>query len=72
MEWISVEDRMPVDGRPKILFICKSHTEVCCGYKSPYRENVWCDELATDCDGDPSDEYDVTHWMPLPSPPEAT
>ena len=72
-EWISVEDRFPKnedDVLEKVLFVCQRHNEVCCGYKSPYYENTWCDELQTDCCGDPTDEHDVTHWMPLPPPPK--
>jgi len=67
-KWISVEDRLP-DTDINVIFICKRHNEICVGERDKYLENMWLDYLQIDSDGDPMDEYEVTHWMPLPEPP---
>lgn len=67
-EWIKIEDRQPEDERA-VLFVVARHNEVCVGYKPNVSESMWLDMLNTMADGDPCDEYNATHWMPLPEPP---
>ena len=57
-EWISVDDRLPEVGVTVIV-------EGGCGY---YSDNVWWTLM-----GDNAHkliQWKVTHWMPLPAPPE--
>lgn len=80
MEWISVKDRLPPDGQQVLLFIqaqmqdvdCDTnepisdlyiHTEKAIGYIT--KNTLW---INYDQDGYYS-LSDVTHWMPLPTPP---
>jgi hypothetical protein len=66
MEWISVKDRLPDP---------KDDVDVLVYYDSEYNEfemavaywtgRQWVSELE-----DPILLSDVTHWMPLPKPPE--
>jgi hypothetical protein len=59
MEWISVEDKMP---EPDRLVIVKGGVAV-------FRKwGVWITMTGRDS-GKPI-QWDVTHWMPLPEPPE--
>ena len=57
--WISVKDRLPFRGDYVII-------QGGCGYLS--REDVWF----TLMEGSPHRpiQWEVTHWMPLPDPPE--
>jgi hypothetical protein len=59
-EWISVEDKMPPDGK---LVIIKGgvglHTEA--GWYSTVDYGTYRPEKITG--------WEVTHWMPLPDPP---
>jgi hypothetical protein len=66
-EWISVKDRLPEDGSSVLVFIPD--------YPDAYLSNrvAWLD-----CDTTPPlwihegvDIDGVTHWQPLPAPPEA-
>ena len=65
-EWISVDDRLPVN---------KQEVDVYCGYRLTDCEftNGSFHDLILDGDGD-FDHLEqlngVTHWTPLPSPPE--
>jgi len=59
MEWISVEDRLP-ETKKKILFIIDG-TNMVTGFYS-YTFN----EFRVGFRG----YKNVTHWMPLPDPPE--
>ena len=81
-EWISVKDRLP--KREQLCVIFGYDLQSCvvddCGYMIGYRgitmgakEEVWFASVdlgvfrAFD-----SDSLNVTHWMPLPDPPEVT
>lgn len=71
-EWISVKDRLPEKSQEVIVF-CRTpglndfvNTVY---YSAKFQEFNWCDFM-----GDPPKSEkgyrDVTHWMPLPEPPE--
>lgn len=85
MEWISVEDRLP-PGSTKVLAWCSGsqHHSGVDWYRAGYAWMVrWDGEHEhTVADGWSRETYDaalrnigadcmtVTHWMPLPAPPE--
>ena len=56
--WISVKDRVPESGIGVLVF-----TDDYCAYTAHYDGYWWLS-------GEPTLSYDVTHWMPLPAPPE--
>lgn len=59
-QWISVWDRaMPED---EVLCINK-YNEYLCGILSFKSDDMYV------CESDGEIMYDVTHWMPLPTPP---
>ena len=69
--WISVKDRLPI-AEERVLFWCaRNGGFVGLGAKAVNDpdSSQWFDESHTDRDGDAYDEYDVTHWMPLPAAP---
>ena len=59
-KWISVKDRMP-ETYDDVL-ILDAFNNMFTGY---YEHQEWHDNYGCAAD-------DVTHWMPLPEPPEAT
>lgn len=67
MKWISVKDRLP--ERRGIYLVCAEFFEdarnlhVRTGYYN--KDKGW--DLDVTCD---TSDYEVTHWMPLPSLPE--
>jgi len=62
--WISVKDRLPEDGESILIFVNDSRYEPIqydvCYYDG---DDAWLDSGY-------SFGSDVTHWMPLPEPPE--
>ena len=70
-EWISVDDKLPDDEHDTLLVVLKSITE------KPHSGDVAVDTDAFyTSEGyfrfwGSSKEYKVTHWMPLPEPPES-
>ena len=56
--WISVKDRLPESGVDVLVF-----TDDYCAYTAHYDGYWWLS-------GEPTLSYNVTHWMPLPEPPE--
>lgn len=70
MEWISVKDRMPLKENSPILACREAYDDYLRMAALHWLDNGW--------DGpgwcDHSDEYgmkeeEITHWMPLPLPP---
>ncbi len=62
MEWISVKDRLPEENNTFSEFIV-----IVRGAKRPTVLEYQGHEWWVDENGN---YYDVTHWMPLPEPPE--
>ena len=74
MNWISVKDRLPEEDG---IYIVYANDEGC-----SYGEGIWYDRVVTCAEWafndwiwyEGSHEYSlcgiVTHWMPLPEPPE--
>lgn len=64
-KWISVEGNPPEEDGMSVLCVVKTYwgTCVCEGYYSKIGNRVWPkdEDIALD---------DVTHWMPMPEPPE--
>lgn len=67
-EWVSVEERLPEDGEDMTPYLV--HVESKYGRSvtltawHPDREGGWV------CEGDAVPSIRVTHWRPLPAPPE--
>ena len=72
MEWISVKDRMPDAYQPVIVHV--RHTEEWRNTvltEHPWHvveEDVWLGDGW--CNNADEDIHEVTHWMPMPEPPE--
>lgn len=66
MDWISVEDSLP-EGVNDVLFVTQG-TVVMGYYYEPGEE--WTNYETKEWDGDYETLTDVTHWAPLPDPPE--
>lgn len=77
MEWISVNDRLPEDGKD-VLAVIGADGDGCC--RGPYclvvffRDGKWSELImseAYDCDIDKwKHDGIVTYWMPLPTLPK--
>ncbi len=66
MEWISTKDKtkIPLEGEHILLTDGKEVFEGLIGLFDD-GESVWCDTEYMD-----NRNHDITHWMPLPNPPE--
>ena len=66
-EWISVKERLPISGQRVVVFAKSKwgspHVTICTFYV--IRENRVIPRLRWS-----RGIYEVTHWMPLPEPPE--
>lgn len=71
MNWISVKDQLPEEG---VTVLCYRKTITCgwyCNSYWPYEKKRkgwhcdWSGVIRAMCK-----KYPVTHWMPLPTPPE--
>ena len=60
-EWISVDDRLPENGKDGVL-IGLRWGEVDIGW---CEDSSWCSEFVNEYE-----DGEVTHWMPLPEPPK--
>lgn len=68
-EWISVDDRLPDDEHETLLVVLQSIVE-----EAHSGEQFVDTDAFYTSDGffqfwNESEEYEVTHWMPLPEPP---
>lgn len=63
MEWISVKDKLP--EKEKNVLYCDIETEIYLGMliDGMDKEIYWSHY-------DYLEDHDITHWMPLPNPPE--
>lgn len=61
-QWISIKDRFPEDGQDILIY--KPGSPIATGLFNKKKNEFWCDVLSSNLDG-------VTHWMPLPAPPES-
>lgn len=71
MEWISVKDRLP-ESQQCVLFVQSGSSDVFSGtYKSNYDYADWSETC--NCGGICNEslfyQTEITHWMPLPTPP---
>ena len=60
-QWISVKDRLPEAGSGLLMVYQSSLKELGASY---YDDAMWCSSLW------PIVSKHITHWMPLPKPPE--
>lgn len=68
--WISVKDRLPERHKTVLMYLqsdtnyISAYYEI--GFYQPQKAKWYCEDLnyIEDC-------YTVTHWMPLPEPPES-
>lgn len=68
MEWISVEDRLPVNGTLVLVSLIDNVKLVLMGMCG-WATGDWRWRVMT-FDGIEVADYPVTHWMPLPDPPQ--
>ena len=64
-EWISVEDRLPDEARPEVLFYSKSFKRVELG-----KYNEFTKEWMVPFSSYSLPAGEVTHWMTLPDAPK--
>ena len=64
MEWIKVEDRVPVETFTGLV---PSTIVLCFGNGGRFFTAIYADGYFMDSYGD---EASVSHWMPLPDPPK--
>jgi hypothetical protein len=66
-QWISVDDRLPEDGRPVLLFIEIYGQDP----EQDHALGIWLEGCWVLCHGAEIDgDWEPTHWMPLTDPPE--
>jgi hypothetical protein len=65
--WIPVEERLPEDGRWSMVIDCEYPTRIFIGVYEPEEREFY--DHAGDSIGSP--DRHITHWMPLPQPPQA-
>lgn len=71
--WISVEDRLPAMDEPVLVYTPSSVVKVCFDEWCTYHEAPvsWSSATVETGEGWQNHEFEeVTHWMPLPPPPE--
>jgi hypothetical protein len=65
MEWISVRDRLPIEDQK---VICIGYSGIFIGEYN-HRDGYWAADKYIHCEFTENFKL-VTHWMPLPQPPE--
>ena len=84
--WISVEERLPEGEDPVLILVKetehyglnKDKSKVYhCQYLAYWDDEEWyttwcngCRKISDTANEPNADDYEVTHWMPLPEPPE--
>jgi hypothetical protein len=68
MEWIKVEDELPEEGQKVIYFF--EYVGIHIGKFMKDKDNIGCPYGNTFYGKSGFLTDDVTHWMPLPEPPE--
>ena len=77
MEWISVKDRLPDEGTGDtppnyVLVACNDRgvpdLYIAYLYKGNWDFEEWCPDGIKG--NGPTQGHNITHWMPLPSPPD--
>ncbi len=63
-EWVSVEDKLPIDGQDVIAFDAIKH----CVFKGGEFLQGY---IESDTGHEYEEPVEVTHWMPIPQPPKA-
>lgn len=85
-KWISVEERLPGTEDPVLILVKETehyglHKEKSkvyyCQYLAYWDDDEWytswcngCRKISDTAKEPNEDEYEVTHWMPLPEPPK--
>ena len=73
-EWVSVEDRLPQSIINKVLVYCENGYIGYGHYEKYQGEEMWYNlesgEPFASWNLENCSPYKVTHWMPLPNPPE--
>jgi len=77
MDWISVKDKLPKENETVWMFSIK-HNWVYLGCRMYEDGWIWAEsdgcvymqkgKITADCV--PEDDYDISHWHPLPKPPQ--
>ena len=66
-EWIRVEDRLPEKDQECIVYSSEIGVMVET-FEDRHAANNWLVDIQAWCGR--CEEYEVTHWMPLPEPPK--
>lgn len=70
MEWISVEERLPSDEYDTLLVVLEAVVDNASSGKRLVDTDTFYTSEGYFRFWSASKEYKVTHWMPLPPPPE--
>ena len=68
-EWVSVEERLPTDGRPVLVFV--GYADTMTGFITTSSYFCFDTNPHWQWDGLVKDEQRTLFWMPLPAPPES-
>ena len=68
-EWVSVEDRLPTDERPVLVFV--GYADTMTGFITTSSYFCFDENPHWQWDGLVRDEQRTLFWMPLPAPPDS-